>query len=50
MRKGDIKTIAGNFFAYPFQLVYVLLIVLIAQCCGLMRLLFQTLFSKNKSP
>ena len=50
MREGDIKTIARNFLTYPFQFLYVLLVLLIAQFNGLIRRMLHALFSRKELP
>ena len=50
LREGDIKTIARNFLAYPFQFLYVLLVLLIAQFNGLIRRMLHALFSRKELP
>ena len=46
--KCEMKSVAGNFFKYPFQLLFVLLVLIITQICGFLGKGIHFIFLKNK--
>jgi hypothetical protein len=45
---GEMKSVIGNFLKYPFQMLFVLLVLIITQICGLLGKAVHFIFFKDK--
>jgi len=46
--KGEMKTIALNFFKYPFQFLFALLVLIFAQLYGLLPRFINIIFQRKE--